>query len=102
MLRDTLRRPARRCGVTVAAGDVRHAPSSEVVVDHVVVHDERRVQQLECGTDVRGGLEVGTAEALVSRHDHPRPEPLAADRVLLERLPQLHVLRTEGRRTVLL
>ena len=48
-----------------------------------------------------GRFEIRAAEALIGGHDHPRTETLAADRVLLEGLPELHVLRAEGSGPVL-
>jgi hypothetical protein len=94
--------PARRGGrVAVASGDVRTTPAGEVAVDDIVVHDERRVQQFKGGTDIRGGLDVGSAEGLVRRHDHTRPEALTPGGVGLESLPQGDVLHTERRCAVL-
>ena len=82
--------------VAIGARDVGRSAAHEVVVDHVVVHDQGGVQQLECRTHVGGGLEVGAAESVVGAHHHARAEPLAADGVVLEGLPELDILRTEG------
>jgi hypothetical protein len=65
------------------------------------VHDEGCVQQLERGTHVGRGLEVGAAEGLVRAHDHAGPETLAAHGVGLEGLPQRDVLHAEGSGAVL-
>ena len=51
--------------IAVAARNVRDAAANEVVVDHVVMHDERGVEQLEGGADVRGGLDIRSAQRLV-------------------------------------
>ena len=69
----------RRCGaVTERAtaelpGDVRHAATHRVVVDHVVVDDERGVQQLERRGDGCCGIPapVGTS-AGAERREHER------------------------------
>ncbi len=87
--------------VSVRACDVGHAAAREVVVDHVIVHDQRCVQEFERGTNVGGGFGVCATECLVGGHDHTRAKPLAADRVVLEHLPQLHIGRAESGRAVL-
>ena len=74
------------------------AATHEVAIDHVVMHDEGGVQQLERGTDVGGSLGVRAAQGLVCGHDHAGAKTLAADRVVLEHLPQLFILSTEGTR----
>jgi hypothetical protein len=83
--------------IAVAAGDIRAPAADEVAVDHVIVHDERRMQQLEGGADVGGGLGIGAAQRLVRREHHRRTEAFAPGRVVLERLPEGHVARADGR-----
>ncbi|ADG75777.1 hypothetical protein Cfla_2894 [Cellulomonas flavigena DSM 20109] len=62
-----------------AAGDVGAAAADLVVVEQVVVHDHRRVQELVRGGDVRGGRDVGAAESQVRGGDQARAQELAAD-----------------------
>ena len=62
------------------AGDVRDAAPHGVPVDHVVVHDERGVQELEGRRDgVEPGRGLGLVGEGVERPDHQGgPEPLPA------------------------
>ena len=64
------------------SADVRHAAAHRVVVDHVVVHDERGVQQFERCRHRQGGRGVGVigAERVEGCRDQRRPQPLAAVR----------------------
>ena len=91
-----IRGARRERAIAVGAGEVRGAAPREVAVDDVVVHDERGVQQLERRPDAGRRLGVGAAERVVGGEHHARPEPLAADRVRLELLPELAGTRRPG------
>ena len=101
VLRGRLGRAIRERVVTVTAGYVRDAAAHEIVIDDIIVHNQRRVEQLERRTNVRGCLEVGATEGLVGAEDHARAETLAARSARLELFPELHILRPEGGGTVL-
>ena len=90
-----IRLPRGERPVAEDARDVRQSPAHEVAVDDVVVHAQRRVQQLERGADARGRLEVTAPERLVGREHHARPEPLAAGRRRLDGVPQRGICKPQ-------
>ena len=96
MLGDAHRRSGGGRRIAVAAGDLGNPPPHEVVVDHVVVHDEGGVEQLERSADVGCCFEVCSTEGPVGAEHRLRPEAFAARGVLFERFPELDVLRAEG------
>ena len=60
-----------------AAGQARHAAAHQVAVDHVVLDDESRVQQLQRCGDLHCGFAAETAEGAMRRGQQRRTEPLA-------------------------
>ena len=81
-----------------ARRDVRRAAPHGVAVDHVVVDEERRVQQFEGQRHARGECRVGAAQSRVGRVHEARADPLAARALQFERLPQRGVVHAERAR----
>jgi hypothetical protein len=59
------------------------------------VHDQRGVQQLERGADLRSVVEVAAPEHLVGGHDETGSEALSSGGAALEGLPEAVVAGTD-------
>ena len=72
---------------------IGRASAYQVAVDHVVVDDERRMQELEGYGQLRCGILVGATEPCMGREDERRTSPLAAGAGLFELVPECDVVR---------
>jgi len=78
--------------------DVDCAPPDEVTVDHVVVDDERRMEQLEPHGHAPRHLVVAAPVGVIGRSHQRRSEPLAGCCRPTERSPELEIVLSVVRR----
>lgn len=82
------------------SGDVRLTTADGVVVDDIIMDDERDVQQLHGACRVDGGCLVASAQTAMCVDEQPRSDQLAARGHSRQRLPELPVLCGDSTRPV--
>jgi hypothetical protein len=77
---------------------VRAAAADEVAVDHIVVQQERVVQQLDRGCNADGCAAVPGVfvESVIGFHEQQRPHEFSTENVLAGNVPEPAELRSVG------